>query len=89
MGENRLPSPKPFPSRGQEQGRFKSETFQVEEFGKGNPHCAEKIPEANGGREPLPPPNDAQQKMLDLCADTPAFDGLQGADSEEVHKESK
>ena len=53
-------------------------------------HTAQKKSQKQtGGGKPLPPPNDAQQKMLDLCADTPAFDGLQGADSEEVHIESK
>lgn len=34
-----------------------------------------------GGGKPLPPPSEPHQKMLDLCADTPAFNGLVGADS--------
>lgn len=34
-----------------------------------------------GGGQADPPPNEAVQKILDLCESTPSFQGLEGADS--------
>ena len=34
-----------------------------------------------GGGQAVPPPNEAVGKIMDLCAETPAFQGLEGADS--------
>lgn len=40
-----------------------------------------KAKTATGGGKPPKDPSPAEQKILDLCADTPGFKGLQGAES--------
>ena len=48
-----------------------------------------KAKKATGGGKPPKDPSPAEQKILDLCADTPGFKGLQGAESGALTSKNK
>lgn len=70
----------PFVSRGKDDlrsklGKLKSGAREVLLEKK------KSLRKTGGGRDEVPPPNEAVQKILDLCSDTPSFQGLEGVDS--------